>query len=245
MAEGEVWLAGNVGGVMRIDDTVRRPVGRWTPAVHALLSFLAPRVPSVPRVRGLDGGGREVLDFMPGRVIDPKREVLTDGQLVSLVSWTRKFHDAVLRFDHSGPWRYFPIRNATLIGHNDIAPYNACFDGDELVGVFDWDMAGPTNPPSELAFVAWNCVPLWRDVGASAAAGRLSLIARTYGGFTAEQILLAVPERIGAMIDGIPVAADAGDIGMANLVAQGEPDRSRVSLAGLVARIPDILVALT
>jgi Ser/Thr protein kinase RdoA (MazF antagonist) len=28
---------------------------------------------------------------------------------------------------------------ASLIGHNDIAPYNVCFDGDEVAGVFDWD----------------------------------------------------------------------------------------------------------
>jgi aminoglycoside phosphotransferase (APT) family kinase protein len=33
------------------------------------------------------------------------------------------------------------------------------------VGVFDWDLAGPTTPLLELAFIAWNCVPLWRDIG--------------------------------------------------------------------------------
>ena len=43
-------------------------------------------------------------------------------------------------FAHPGPWRYFPTPGATLIGHNDIAPYNACFDGDDLAGVFDWDL---------------------------------------------------------------------------------------------------------
>jgi len=135
------------------------------------------------------------------------------------VGWTRAFHAAVTEFSHPGPWRYFPMAGPTLIGHNDIAPYNVCFVGDDLVGVFDWDM---------------------RDIGPERAARRLTVIASTYGGFHAREILHAVPRRIQIMLDGIPVAAAAGDEGMANLVAAGEPDLSRVVLADLVERIPAI-----
>jgi aminoglycoside phosphotransferase (APT) family kinase protein len=131
-----------------------------------------------------------------------------------------------------------------MIGHNDIAPYNVCFAGDELVGVFDWDLAGPSTPLDELAFIAWNCVPLWRDDGPDPAARRLALIAAAYGAADARQILHAVPPRIQIMLDGIPVAAAAGDQGMANLMALGEPERSREALAGPVARIPAIDRAL-
>jgi len=92
---------------------------------------------------------------------------------------------------------------------------------------------------------ATNCVPLWRDIGARTAARRLSLIATTYGGFDGGEVLEAVPARIQIMLDGIPAAAAAGDAGMANLVAQGEPERSRVPLAGLVAMIPEILRQLS
>ena len=42
------------------------------------------------------------------------------------------------------------------------------------------------------------------------------------------------------MLDGIPVAVRAGDVGMANLMAQGEPERSRRSLFELIARMPAI-----
>jgi hypothetical protein len=106
--------------------------------------------------------------------------------------------------------------------------------------VFDWDMSGPTTPLFELAFIAWNCVPMWRDIGADLAARQLRLIAAAYGGFDPRQILLAVPVRIRLMLDGILVAAAAGDQGMANLVAAGEPEVSRVALAGVVERIPTI-----
>jgi hypothetical protein len=231
---------GNVGGAVRVGDTVRRGTGPWTPAVHALLGYLAPRIPHIPRVLGRDDQGREVLSYLPGHVVDVDTDRLTPAQIVSVVRWTRRFHDAVAGFTHPGPWRFFPVTGPTMIGHNDIAPYNVCFDGEELTGVFDWDFAGPSNPLLELAFIAWNCVPLWSDVGPETAAGRLTIIARSYGTISARAILHAVPYRIQAMLDGIPVAAAAGDKGMQNLMAGGEPGRSARSLADLVERIPGI-----
>ena len=231
---------GNVGGAVRVGDTVRRATGPWTPAVHALLGYLAPRVPHVPRVLGQDDQGREVLSYLPGRVADNENDRLSPGQIVSVVRWTRRFHDTVAGFTHPGPWRFFPVTGASLIGHNDIAPYNVCFDGEELAGVFDWDFAGPSNPLLELAFIAWNCVPLWCDIGARNAAERVATIAAAYDAIPARQILHAVPYRIQAMLDGIPVAAAAGDKGMQNLMAAGEPGRSAAPLADLIERIPAI-----
>jgi hypothetical protein len=204
--------------------------------VHALLRHVAPRVPHVPQVLGFDEQGRESLTYLPGRVVDVNSELLTDRQITSIVRWTRAFHAAVADFHHSGPWRCPPLPSPTLIGHNDIAPYNVCFDGDELTGVFDWDMSGPTTPLFELAFIAWNCVPLWRDIGADLAAHRLWVIADGYGGPGPRKILNAVPPRIQALVDGIPVAAGGGDEGMAHLMTLGEPERSQTSLADLVTR---------
>ena len=231
---------GNVGGAVRIGDTVRRQRGFWTPAVHALLEYLDGRIAGIPRVLGEDEQGREVLSYLHGRVVDVDTELLTDDQLVSLLAWTRELHDVVAGFSHPGPWRFFPVSEPTLICHNDIAPYNSCFAGDEVAGVFDWDLAGPSTPLFELAFIAWNCVPLFRDIGADAAAQRLDLIAASYGDILPSQILHAVPERIQLMLDGIPAAARAGDEGMVNLLAAGEPANSAAALADLLTRIPAI-----
>lgn len=246
MTNDEITLpGGNVGGAVQVGDTVRRGTGPWTPAVHALLTHLAGRLPGIPEVLGFDDRGREILSFLPGQVIDIGAQTLTPAQLTALVRWTRAFHDAVGDFRHPGPWRYFPVPAATIIGHNDIAPYNACFDGSRLAGVFDWDLAGPTTPLFELAFIAWNTVPLWDPhLDPRSAAQRLELIADAYGTFGADQILRAVPARIEIMLTGIPAAAAAGDAGMARLLTLGEPERSRGNLAELVERIPAILAAL-
>ena len=62
---------GNEGRVVRVGNTVRRPIGPQTPAVHLLLRHLeqvgfdgAPRV--VDRI-----GDLEVLSFLPGAVAVP------------------------------------------------------------------------------------------------------------------------------------------------------------------------------
>ncbi|MDQ6938201.1 MAG: phosphotransferase [Actinomycetota bacterium] len=242
--DGERLPGGNVGGAWRVGDTVRRTPGPWTPAVHALLEYLGPRLDHVPAVLGYDERGREVLSYLPGHLVDIDTETLTEPQLDSLLAWTRSFHAAVAGFRHPGPWRFFDVGVTTLVAHNDLAPYNVCFDGDALVGVFDWDFAGPSTPLLELAFIAWNCVPLWRDVGAALAARRLQRIAAGYGSIAAIDILQAVPSRIEVMLDGIPPAAAAGDQGMANLISAGEPGRSRAALADLLRRMPSIAARL-
>ena len=164
-----------------------------------------------------------MLTYLPGRVVEIDSEQLSPAQLTALARWTSGFHEAVAGFWHPGPWRYFPVEHPALICHNDIAPYNACFDGDEVAGVFDWDLAGPSTPRQELAFMAWNCIPLWTDIGPAASARRLELLADGYGGIGPAEILRAVPERIQRMLDFIPAAAAAGDAGMANLLTRGEP----------------------
>ena len=235
--EQPAWLAGNVGGAWRIGSTVRRTTGPWTAAVHALLGFLATRLEHTPRVLGFDEQGREVLTFLPGRVVDIDSGLLTPGQIDSLVSWTRSFHEVVAGFRHPGPWRCPRMPQASLIGHNDIAPYNVCFDGDDVAGVFDWDLAGPTTPLMELAFIAWNCVPLWRDIGDEAAAERIRRICSAYGGVHPTQVVDAVPRRIQMMQGWIPRGAAAGDAGLRRLMSHGEPERSQAALKELVPRL--------
>jgi Phosphotransferase enzyme family len=238
------WLAGNVGGAWRIGGTVHRTAGPWTGAVHALLNFLASRLEHTPRVLGFDEQGREVLTFLPGQVVDVDTQLLTPGQIHSLVSWTRRFHEVVAKFDHPGPWRYPRVPRASLIGHNDIAPYNVCFDGDDVSGVFDWDLAGPTTPLMELAFIAWNCVPLWRDIGDEAAAEHIGRICAAYGGVHPVEIVDTVPDRIQMMLDWIPLGAAAGDAGLRRLMSQGEPERSQAALNELVPRLLRIRLLL-
>ncbi|GII67122.1 phosphotransferase [Sphaerisporangium krabiense] len=139
-------------GVVRVGDTVRRPMGPSSPAVHALLRHLeSVRFEGAPRVLGIDDRGREVLSYVPGqaatRPLAP--HVVTDEALARLGRLVRRFHDAVSTFvppsdavwvDGSGD-----DAEPELVGHCDITPENVVFRGSTPWALIDFDMARPTT----------------------------------------------------------------------------------------------------
>ena len=249
LLDGECLVGGNVGGAVRIGMTVRRPTGPWTPAVHSLLEHLrAAGVFDVPRVLGPDERGREVLSWLPGRVVDVDTEHITDDFLVDGMRWLRRYHQAVRGFRPQGVvrWRNHEraLADDEVVCHHDFAPYNVAEQDDRVVGVFDWDMAGPGTPMEDVAFAAWNFVPLWRDLGPVETARRLRLLCDAYGGMGPVEVLPMVVTRITAATDRIRVGQKAGDPGMLNLARVGEPDRTLRALRDLRGRAPAILAAL-
>jgi hypothetical protein len=245
LLDGEVLPGGNLGGAVRVGDTVRRPTGPWTPAVHALLAHVrAKGLRGVPRVHGYDARGREVLDYLPGEIVDVDTELLDEHRLVDLGHWTRELHDAVADFEHPGPWRFPVPASWDRVLHNDLGPYNLAFEGDRLAGVFDWDVAGPGPIRFELAWIAWCAVPFFRPVPDDVAARRLQLLATSYDGPSAREILAAVPERITGMVDGLRAGIVAGDRTLDRLAARDEPGNLERDLAGFRNRLPGVRAAL-
>jgi mutator protein MutT len=252
LLDGTRLVGGNVGGAVRVGGTVRRARGPWTPSVHALLREL--RGPAglveVPRVYGVDERGREVLEYLPGRVPEPDLETPSDQLLREAMRWLRRFHDAVAGTSVPGPWRATTSAPSAeeLLCHNDFAPYNVAVStsatGERLVGVFDWDLAGPATRLEDLAFAAWNWVPMWQVVPAATAAYRLEVMAAAYGDVGAEQILDGVVPRIEKTVDLIRAGLASGNAGMANLASVGEPQRTVAALDALRGRVPDVRAAL-
>jgi Ser/Thr protein kinase RdoA (MazF antagonist) len=194
----------------------------------------------VPEVLGVDARGREVLSHLPGTVLDAGTDAPSDEQLADLARWARELHEAVAGFEDPGPWRFFGVEGPTLVAHNDLAPYNVCWQGGRLTGVFDWDLAGPSTPLHELAHLAWNAVPLFRAISAREAARRLEIISAAYGGLDPHALLDAVPVRVQLAVDGIREAVARGDEQMRNLTLIGEPEWTEQALADLVPRLSSI-----
>ncbi|WP_238402553.1 phosphotransferase [Cellulomonas sp. H30R-01] len=239
---------GNVGGAVRVGDTVRRPTGPWTPAVHELLDFLATTdLPHVPRVLGTDDQGREVLTYLPGRVVPIGVETLTDGQVRAAMRWLRHFHDVVAGFPRdSRRWRFLEraLEPDEIVCHHDTAMYNMAFDGDELAGVFDWDVAGPGRPIDDLAIFAWNAPLLFPDGDHATAAHGLRVMAEAYGDVDPAVILDHVTVRMTDASDRIEEGQRRGDPGMLRLGEIGEPASTRARIATLRAHAPAIRALL-
>jgi hypothetical protein len=168
--DDEVPLAGGkLNPVVRVGDTVRRPAGPWTPTVHALLDHVHQRgFQGAPRPLGLDQQGREMLSYIPGETIGghmPWPQWVWDEQLLAQVGRVAAaYHRAVGDFRPTDEVDWFFGRSALSTGqivcHHDIAPYNVVVEGGRLRGIIDWDLAGPGTIRSEVAFIAWQWVPL-------------------------------------------------------------------------------------
>jgi hypothetical protein len=93
-------LPGTFTTLAKVGNTVRRSIGPWTPAVHALLRHLE-RVGfnGAPRVLDIDAQGREVLTYIPGNVPrGASPDIATDRALLEVGLLLRRYHEAVSGF---------------------------------------------------------------------------------------------------------------------------------------------------
>lgn len=227
---------GNVSdGVVRVGDTVRRPRGPWTPAVHALLRHLHEvGFPGAPRPLGIDEKGREVLTFAPGEVVWPDRFALLDPvhRLARVARLIRDFHDAVTGFvpPPGARWQVLmpPDGETDIIAHNDLAPWNLVVDGDRAWTFIDWDAAAPGTRLWDLAYAIHGFVPLsaqpaWQRPDAAA---RVRAFADAYGLAEAERRALVplLARRTRAMHDFLRDQAAVGAQPWTTLWQEGHGD---------------------
>ncbi len=159
----------NRGLVVRVGDTVRRPMRPTSPATHALLGHLeSVGFDGSPRYLGVDDLGREVLSYVHGQTpIHPYPPwALTDEALASLARLLRRFHEAVSDFSGTGlTWQRDvpePFRT-TQVSHNDPNLDNVVFRGSEAVALIDFDLAGAGSGVWDLAMAARLWCPLRDD----------------------------------------------------------------------------------
>jgi hypothetical protein len=179
----EIPLAGGdvTEGVVRVGDTVRRPVGPHSPLVHALLAHLElVGFEGAPRFLGIDGSGREVLSYIDGEVAGRPRPpwIADETRLASVGRLVRAYDDAAASFasppdalpdtlpaDPPGipPAPAYPPE---LIGHVDITPENVVFRDGRAHALIDFDLAKPATRADEMlnAMLWWAPLSDPRDV---------------------------------------------------------------------------------
>jgi hypothetical protein len=233
--EDEEPLAGGnaSAGVVRVGDTVRRPAGPWTAAVHALLEYLhAAGFTGAPRPLGIDERGREVLTFVPGTVVWPDGFSLVEpaGGLARVARLVRDFHDAVEGFVPPADPRWqvlIPAEGDGIIAHHDLAPWNLVA-GDGGWAFIDWDTAAPGSRLWDVAYAVHGFIPMSADPAwqRGDAAARLRVFADAYG-LDEEQRRRLVPmlsRRAWSMHDFLRDQAARGTQPWAGLWAGGHGD---------------------
>ena len=173
MSEGEPLIAdGFTEGIVRIGDTVRRPLRPFSLTVQAYLAHLRDAgFTGAPLPFGVDEEGREVLSFVSGDVARslPPPEMAREEVLAALARLIRSLHeastgwvpphDAVWGGSPANPGR--PITEPTeLVSHRDYALGNVVFRGGLPAALIDFDLAKPTTRLYDIANALWYWAPL-------------------------------------------------------------------------------------
>ena len=157
MSEGEPLTgAGVTAGIVRIGDTVRRPLRPFSLTVQAYLAHLRDAgFTGAPLPLGVDEQGREVLSFVPGDVPRNPLPARTAGDevLVALARLIRALHEASAGWvpPPGAVWGGTPAstgpvtRRAELVSHRDYHPGNVVFRDGLPAALIDFDLAMPTT----------------------------------------------------------------------------------------------------
>ena len=174
-------------GVVRVGDTVRRPLAQRAAFVHAFLEHLeAVGFDGAPRFLGVDNKGRASVTYIDGEALT-EVGTLTDAELRSAAVLLRRLHDAaasapaILRDGHE-----------TVI-HGDAGPWNMIWQGHDAIALIDFDEARPGTRLEDLGYFAWKGLRLKPGhLDADEQHRRLRVLTRAYGAPVDEELLDAI-----------------------------------------------------
>jgi hypothetical protein len=238
---------GRMGGATIIGDTVRKPVGAWTPAVHALLNHLENvGFDGAPRVLGIDDSGREVLTYLMSdarsRIDAPK----SDEALVALGRLLRDLRESLIGFEPPPDafWRLGKtLTGGQIICHNDVNPGNVVYRDGKPYALIDWDLAGPGLPLDDFVRAAILFTPLvpdeicraWGFDEAPDRAHRLGCLCDGYGIESGPSILDAVETLERRDLDDLLTLGRQGVSPYASFLSSGSEEATRRDLSWLAA----------
>jgi Phosphotransferase enzyme family len=185
----EIPLQGGMGSgdaVVRVGETVRRPVRPQTAAVAAFLRHLeSVAFDGAPRHLGSDAQGREVLTFIPGDVgIPPFPAWVADERLlVGVARLQRTLHAAAEAFvpPVDAVWdrsNLPPAGPGAIVCHNDLCVENVVVRDGQVVAFIDFDFAAPTDRLLDVAIAARHWVPIRDPIDVDPGLGGVDSVAR-------------------------------------------------------------------
>lgn len=198
-AQKEIPLSGGrvTPGVVRVGDTVRKPVTENSEFMRSLLEHLARNGSDFsPVFLGIDENERDILTFIDGDVPE-ELDYFDENTLRAAASLIRRFHDLSSELVATDA-----ASGIEVACHNDLSPCNFVFRSATPVAIIDFDAAAPGSRTSDLGYAAW----LWLDLGSleidvSDQQRRLATFLEAYGATSPESVLASILERQELLIE--------------------------------------------
>ena len=143
----------STAGLVRVGDTVRRPLTEQSAFAHGLLRHLELRgFDGVPRFLGIDDKGRAKLSYIHGEV-HHQIGGFQKEQWVACARLLKLFHDATADCELKG--------ECEVVCHGDPGPPNFVFRDGLPFGLIDFDSAHPGGRETDVGHAAW----MWLHIG--------------------------------------------------------------------------------
>ena len=139
-------------GVMKINNTVRRPHKETSNYVNKILIFLYDNnFLFCPKFLGIDELGRDTYSYIEGFVPDEIGNT-TIEQLCLFMKIVREFHDKSILFLNDAD---------KVLCHNDLSPCNTVFVNNKPIAIIDWDNVSVGERWQDIVYILW----LWINIG--------------------------------------------------------------------------------
>jgi len=151
-ADREVPLTGgHTPGVVRVGDTVRRPLQPGSARIHRLLThFERCGFDGAPRFLGIDARGREILSFIEGFAPPDNGFVLSEEGVRAGARLVRRVHDLTEGTEFAA--------GSEVACHPNLSQPNFIFRDMIPVAIIDWDTTLPGTRRANFADFLWAFV---------------------------------------------------------------------------------------
>ncbi len=163
-------LQGGRDGIYKKGDHVIRPVFDCTGSVHGLLNYLRSHGFSYCPQPIDYNDKQERLSFVEGLTYNYPLigAIASEKALISAAKMLAHFHDVSAQYVKeteltSHRWMQPSRQPVEVLCHGDFTPYNVALNGEEVVGVFDFDTAHPAPKVWDLAFSVYCWAPFKTD----------------------------------------------------------------------------------
>jgi hypothetical protein len=151
--EEEVPLTGGrvLRGVVRVGDTVHRPMPADPDYVHGLLAHLERcGFEGAPRFLGVDSRGREVVSYIEGTTLPHNGFWLGSEAVAAGARLVRRVHDLTADTEFAA--------GSEVACHLNLSQPNFVFRDTIPIAIIDWDATRPGSRRSNLADFLWAFV---------------------------------------------------------------------------------------